>query len=378
MTGTAPAPVVESFTLLAPLSGLLVPLEEVPDPVFAQRLAGDGISLDPTSTRLLAPCDGRVLQVHRAAHAVTLDVAGLELVIHVGLDTVELKGEGFTPRVRPGDAVRAGDLLLEFDADLVARRARSLLTQVVVANVDRVARLVPRRGLVVAGRDAVMEIVLAQPVTVAPSTAAADAAVTSAPIVVRVETGLHARPAATLAAAARAFGADLRLVKDGREANLRSLVSVMALDVARGDTVTIVGRGADAREAVEHLARALAALEDAHAPAAAPLAPPATTSTTTPAPSAEGVLRGVAASAGAAIGRVFLLQQEDLVLEERAADADKERRALDAAIAAARRQLEALRDRMTRAADADRAAIFAAHQELLEDPDLLDRATSAI
>src|SRR5690349_7050268 len=111
------AAVSARLVLLAPLSGPIVALGDVPDPVFAQRLVGDGASIDPETNRLLAPCDGRVLQVHRAGHAVTLATAeGVEVMIHIGLDTVELKGEGFLPRVKAGDAVRAGDVLIEFAA----------------------------------------------------------------------------------------------------------------------------------------------------------------------------------------------------------------------------------------------------------------------
>jgi len=151
-----------TLTLLAPLSGILVPLESVPDPAFAQRLVGDGVSIDPLSDRVLAPCDARVLQVHRAHHAVTLLAQGLEIIIHVGLDTVMLGGDGFTALVRADDVVRAGDPLLSFDADLVARRARSLLTQVVISNVDRIASIALSTGRVTAGQDAVMRIELAE------------------------------------------------------------------------------------------------------------------------------------------------------------------------------------------------------------------------
>jgi multiphosphoryl transfer protein len=93
---------------------------------------------------------------------------------------------------------------------------------------------------------------------------------------------------------------------------------------------------------------------------------------------ADGILRGVPASPGVAIGRVFQLRQEDAVLQERAADPNHERRALDAAIASAHLQLEALQARLGAEADPDRAAIFAAHQELLEDPELLDAAEAQI
>src|SRR5882724_3118353 len=147
-----------SLTLLAPLSGVIVPLEHVPDPAFARRLAGDGLALDPLDQRLLAPCDARVLHVHRAGHALTLSASGLEILIHVGLDTVTLNGKGFEPRVKAGDEVRAGDLQLTFDADYVARHARSLITPVLVVSMDRVAALQGRTGRVLGGRDALLEV----------------------------------------------------------------------------------------------------------------------------------------------------------------------------------------------------------------------------
>jgi phosphocarrier protein FPr len=89
-----------SLILKAPLDGVVVPLEQVPDPVFSQKMVGDGASIDPTSQVLIAPCDGRVTQLHKAHHAVTLTTAdGIELMMHIGLDTVNLKGEGFIAKV---------------------------------------------------------------------------------------------------------------------------------------------------------------------------------------------------------------------------------------------------------------------------------------
>src|ERR671914_100921 len=141
-----------TLTLVAPVSGIIVPLDRVPDPVFAQRLVGDGLALDPLDQRVVAPCDARVLQVHRAGHALTLSASGLEILIHVGLDTVTLEGKGFEQRVKAGAEVRAGDLLLTFDADYVATHARSLLTPVLVTNMERVTALEGRTGKVVGGR----------------------------------------------------------------------------------------------------------------------------------------------------------------------------------------------------------------------------------
>src|SRR6476659_4319384 len=138
-------------SLRAPLSGVVWPLERIPDPVFAQKMVGDGASIDPTDAVLVAPCDGDVLALHAAGHAVTLRAAeGAEILLHIGIDTVALKGEGFRPRVKVGDRVAAGAPLIEFDLDLLATRAKSLLTQVVITNSDRVSGWVRAEGFVVA------------------------------------------------------------------------------------------------------------------------------------------------------------------------------------------------------------------------------------
>ena len=124
-----------TLTLLAPVSGLIVPLDRVPDPVFAQRLVGDGIAIDPLDQRLVAPCDARVLQLHRAGHALTLSASGIEILVHVGLDTVKLDGEGFSSSVKAGDEVRVGDPLMTFDADFIATHAHSLLSPMLVTSI---------------------------------------------------------------------------------------------------------------------------------------------------------------------------------------------------------------------------------------------------
>ena len=359
---------------MAPLSGVMVPLETVPDPVFAQRLVGDGVSIDPTSDELLAPCGGRVIQVHRAMHALTLDSDGIEVVIHIGLDTVELKGNGFIAHVKAGDTVKTGDKLITFDADFVATRARSLLTQVLVANGEGVGSIDVRSGMVTAGRAVVMNVRLkgAGPDAAAPS----DGAVHSLSVVVGNATGLHARPAALVAQAARRFAADVRLVKDGREANARSVVSIMALEVGGNDEITIVARGENAAEAV-------AAIEHTLRHELSPDEEPAPTGDVAVmddflADESSSTLRGVGASPGVAIGQVFQLRHPEAVIEERASDPNQERRSLEAAIASAHLQLEVLRTRMASESDPGRAAIFGAHQELLEDPEVLDAAANHI
>jgi multiphosphoryl transfer protein len=377
-----------TLKLLAPVTGIVVPLDSVPDPVFAQRMVGDGAAIDPLAQQLVAPCNARVLQIHRAGHAMTLSVSGIEILIHVGLDTVKLNGEGFSSSVKAGDDVRAGDPLMTFDADFIATHAVSLISPMLVTSMDHVASIKPHHGRVVAGRDVVMEVVLRAERAEGAGRGVEQRydAVESEPIVIASETGLHARPAAVVAAAARRFTSDVRLVKDGREANARSVVSIMALEVAGGDQVTVVARGDDAGEAVAAISQTLSTDLAPHGAEAGRAGRPrpqiAISSTPIAAPASperDGrVLRGVSASPGIAIGNVYQLRHEDAVLHERAADANHERRALESAVASAHLQLEALQTRLAAEADTEKAAIFAAHQELLEDPEVLDAAAAHI
>jgi phosphocarrier protein FPr/phosphocarrier protein len=133
--GTPPSGGNDPVRLAAPLSGWLLPLDAVPDPVFAGRVLGDGFAIDPTSPTLTAPFAGTVIAVHRARHAVTLRADnGAEVLMHIGLDTVALKGDGFTAHVADGDKVVAGQPLIGFDLDAMAGRVRSLVVPVIVTN----------------------------------------------------------------------------------------------------------------------------------------------------------------------------------------------------------------------------------------------------
>jgi phosphocarrier protein FPr len=371
-----------ALLLKAPLSGHLMPIERVPDPVFAQKMVGDGVSIDPVSQRLLAPCDGTIVQVHSAGHAVTIATAGgVEVMMHIGLDTVQLKGHGFTPVVKAGETVATGALLIEFDADYIAIHAKSLLTQVVITTMDRVATLTPRSGSVTAGSDVILELTLAgAPVEAQPATGGT---VTSDAILVPNPTGLHARPAAVLANLAKKFTSSIRLHRGDDQANAKSVVAIMGLEVGYGDKVNLVAQGPDAQDAIATLVPALqrGLGDEGTAPASAP-ASMMVPEGAAPAPrqrSADpNLLLGVAASPGLAVGNVFQLRHEEIVVVEDAADSYRERRKLDEAIEQAKLQLEALQSRLKGEANPGKAAIFAAHQELLEDPDLTEIAVSAI
>lgn len=129
-------------TIVAPLSGTVVRLEDVPDPVFAQKMMGDGIAIDPTDGDVVAPVDGEIIQLFPTKHAVGLrSEAGVELLIHVGIDTVSMNGEGFTAYVKAGDRVKRGERLLSVDFSLVREKAKSAVTPIIITNGDAIESL---------------------------------------------------------------------------------------------------------------------------------------------------------------------------------------------------------------------------------------------
>ena len=132
----------EDEIICAPLSGELVDLEDVPDPTFARKIMGEGIAIAPAEGTVVAPVDGEVVNLMDTKHAVGLETeSGVEVLIHVGLDTVQMDGEGFEAFVEVGDQVEAGDKLLEADLDLVEEEATDTITPMVVTNTDDFAAI---------------------------------------------------------------------------------------------------------------------------------------------------------------------------------------------------------------------------------------------
>jgi phosphocarrier protein FPr len=271
--------------------------------------------------------------------------------------------------------------LLSFEADLVATQARSLLTEMVVTTMEGVTLVIPRTGMVTAGRDVVLEVSHTGASPDAAVVPAGVGTVSSEPVVITNPTGLHARPAALIAARARQFKAAVRLLRGGGQANAKSLTSLMALEVAAGDAVIIEASGEDASQAVAVLSRLVTEARDivpADVPAPAPTAERGIATGSVPPPKDGKRLSGVAASPGLALGQTFQWRQQEAPVIEHAADPSRERRQLDEALAEAHAQLDALQQRLAAHADTDKAAIFAAHKELLEDPDLLNGTIDSI
>jgi phosphocarrier protein FPr/phosphocarrier protein len=364
--------------LLAPFDGWCTPLEEVPDPVFAGRMLGDGLAIDPTSGALIAPCDGEVITLPDSGHAVSVrSPQGIDVLIHVGIDTVQLGGRGFEARVKPGSKVSAGDVLIRFDMDIVARGAKSLMTPIVVTTDGVTLQNRRAAGLVKAG-DLLFEIISNAPrqINAATPTSPLPTATHAAGeihrvIVVSLRQGLHARPAALLARRAKAFGAQISLAARGRVADARSVVAIMALGVRHGDELTLRSEGHEASQALDAMIEGLQEaqrIESTHAPVkaqeprVADLAP------------RDGELRGICAVPGFAVGRAARIERRQIDVTELGSSIAHEREELDRARTNVRLRLE----RVRRAGGTARQEIIAAHLEFLDDPTLNEHAYELI
>ncbi|SLK37349.1 PTS system N-acetylglucosamine-specific IIA component, Glc family [Mycobacteroides abscessus subsp. abscessus] len=132
-----------SQNYIQPLQGKLLNISEVPDPVFSQKMMGDGIAIDPSNGVLVAPADGQIMNVFPTKHALSMtDNNGKEILIHVGLDTVTLKGEGFTTFVKDGDKVKQGQKLMEIDFDAIKSKVPSIITPMVFTNLGENEKIV--------------------------------------------------------------------------------------------------------------------------------------------------------------------------------------------------------------------------------------------
>ena len=143
--------------LLAACTGKTLPLSAVPDEVFAQGLLGEGIGIEPVEGRFFAPVGGKIESVTDSRHAFTiLSDGGADVLVHIGVDTVSLAGEGFVSHVSAGDRVHAGDLIAEADIDLIRSRGLSAICSVVVTEPDKIENIEYKPGACIGGKDAVM------------------------------------------------------------------------------------------------------------------------------------------------------------------------------------------------------------------------------
>ena len=373
-----------SLKIIAPFDGWCAPLDEVPDPVFAGRLLGDGLAIDPTSGIVTAPCDGEIITLPPSGHAVSIrSLHDVDVLIHIGIDTVHLGGRGFDARVKPGARVRAGDELIRFDLDVVARGAKSLMTPIVVTSEGAIFQNRRGAGVVRAG-ELLFEVSIdasrlstPQPLPIElprPLDANVQGSAQQT-VIISLRQGLHARPAALLARRAKSFGAQISLEAHGRVADARSVVAIMALGVRHGDEVILRAEGNEAAQALD---ATLAGLEEALRLEVTHESAPAQERRLDPCLEGgalkDGELSGVAAVPGFAVGRATRIARREFEVTEQGSGTAREREELDRARSNVRLRLERVRNTGGKA----RQEIIAAHLEFLDDPTLNESAHEVI
>ncbi len=146
-------------SLYAPIEGIIKYIEEVPDTLFAGKMVGDGIAIEPTGGVVVAPCDGKIVQISSTNHAVGIEADfGLEILIHVGIDTVELKGDGFRRVAKVDTKVKKGDVLLEIDLEKIKSLEKHTITPVIITNMEKADIIFSAKGDVKAGQTLVMKV----------------------------------------------------------------------------------------------------------------------------------------------------------------------------------------------------------------------------
>lgn len=148
-----------SFMLYAHMSGELIPLREVKDEVFSSGMLGDGIAVEPTDGKVFAPCSGVVGHIFDTHHAINIiSDFGAEILLHIGLDTVKLKGKGFDVKVKEGDRINKGDLICVFDPQIIKGAGLKTTTPMVITNSGDYSKIEARPKCNISTGDSVLKI----------------------------------------------------------------------------------------------------------------------------------------------------------------------------------------------------------------------------
>lgn len=149
----------EKKQILSPVAGKVIPMGEVADPTFSQEILGKGVAVVPSEGRFVAPVSGEVVVMFETKHAVSIKADnGAELIIHIGLDTVNLKGQYYESHVKQGDKVKVGDLLVEVDLEKVKEAGYDVTTPVIICNTPDFPQMVCHTGAEVKALDPVIDL----------------------------------------------------------------------------------------------------------------------------------------------------------------------------------------------------------------------------
>ncbi len=246
--------------IYSPISGISIPIEKVDDPVFAEKMLGDGLAITPNGLGkqiISAPCDGSIETLQDTNHALALKSKnGYEVLIHVGIDTVSLKGKGFKALTKKGASVKKGDELLEVDFDVLVKEAPSIDVIIIFTNLTDDIKLNTHLGDIVSGANL---CILSNEDDVNNSfnneINSGSSELESEKITVLNPTGIHARPASAIFQIASKYKSDIKIKKDGRVVNAKSIVAILSLGIKFEEQISITASGEDAQDAIDSIAK---------------------------------------------------------------------------------------------------------------------------
>ncbi len=361
----------KTLTLYSPITGELLDLSKIPDEAFAQKMLGDGIAVKPQENFIYAPTAAVVKNLHKCLHAIVLEKDGFEIMIHIGIDSVSLKGQRFKTFVQEGDKVTKGQKLIEFDKDFLAQYAKA--NTIVMIIVSPLNVKFKKEELTKVNPQTKVFEVFADQNEQTNNTNKNDLTVLTEEFFVLNKTGLHARPAGEVAKLAQNFpNTDIFIMKNGKQSNAKSVVEILRLSIDYGDKIQIKSCGEKANEASAQIQNFIQTkLKDI------------VTDTRTAQNisefnlSEETKIKGVGIYDGLSIGKSYLVKDVQFKLEEKSNLPPEEE--LSKFLTALNNVKSALdKERHAIYGQKEREEILLAHITILEDPFLIQETRQAI
>lgn len=145
--------------IIAPISGKIIDIKLVPDDVFSKKIIGDGIAIQPSGKKIVAPVAGTIGKIFKTNHAFSIITKNdIEIFVHFGIDTILLKGQGFTRIAKENQTVQPGDIILKYDLQFLKKNSKSVLTPVIISNMNTIKTIKKYSGKVISGKTPIMEI----------------------------------------------------------------------------------------------------------------------------------------------------------------------------------------------------------------------------
>ncbi len=362
---------LKTLVLYSPIKGKALDITQIPDEAFAQKMLGDGVIILPEENFIYAPTDAVVKTLHKCLHAIVLEKDGFEILIHIGVDSVSLKGQRFKTFVKEGDRVIRGQKLIEFDRDFLAKYIPSNAVIMVVASPLDVTLKKENFGETNI-QNKIFEISLNN-TAIQEDISEDERSATTEKFTILNKTGLHARPAGEVAAQAQNFkNTNVFMLKDDKQANAKSVVEILGLAIEYGDKIQIKAYGDNADAAVSTIKTFISEDLKNNIVKQNPIIEPVKLNKT-----GETKIKGIGILDGLSIGKAYVLKDLQFKVEEKTPLSPEEE--LSKFLTSLQHVKSTLdKERHAVYGQKDREEILLAHITILEDPFLIQETRQAI